>query len=65
MEWIPVANQLPKDSDGDYVLIWGEDDGEYPDLHKAYLGSDNCFYYEGIEYTNVTHWMPLPKPPIE
>ncbi len=49
--WIPVAERLP--DIGAVVLAYSKIAGIYVD------------YYEGeaFGYFDVTHWMPLPKPP--
>ena len=51
MRWIPVTERLP--DIGIEVLVYSEDDGVCVD----YYGGDSFGYYD------VTHWMPLPKPP--
>lgn len=63
MDWISISQRLPNRSDGEYVLIWGEDEDGDREVYKAYLGSDDFFYWRGMEFNNVTHWMPLPEPP--
>lgn len=66
-EWIKCCDKLPQMDEP--VLAW---DGEY--IEKAfrtdvYLESDGIqwiwTYYDYMEWKDVTHWMPLPKPPKE
>ena len=76
MEWISVKDRLPKatrpDVNGnitfsDYVLTYlVYEDG------FAWITVDTCRVDQGVwldevpgEGCKVTHWMPLPKPPIE
>jgi hypothetical protein len=63
MEWIECSTRLPIDEEGDYFLIWGEDEDGDREIYKAYLGHDTCWYWRDMEFSNVTHWMPLPEPP--
>lgn len=60
MEWIDVKDRLPEHTT--YVLIHFIYDGEsYVDKGAYYPDGKwiDCDY----DYVNVTHWMPLPKPP--
>lgn len=66
--WIPVAEKLPEEN-GKYIVtacydIW---DSTVVMVAEYYIGSrtwyDECCEcsLEGI----VTHWMPMPEPPVE
>jgi hypothetical protein len=70
-EWISVKDKLPEN--GSSVLTMpsyrvlpygkgvGEDDIDVP-LNEFWTFND---FMEAAEIvTNVTHWMPLPKPPV-
>lgn len=66
-EWISVGDRLPdvpkNDFASDYVLIHDKEAGEwvaYYDANGGWRDARECFPFE-----NVTHWMPLPKPPKE
>jgi hypothetical protein len=63
MDWIHVNDKLPTNKEGEFYLIYGEDEDGDREVYKAYLGSDNYWYWRDIEFSNVTHWMPLPAPP--
>jgi len=63
MEWIKVEDSLPNIrqecilTNGDYV-------------YYGSLGKDGYFYqiedfYKMRQENDITHWMPLPKPPNE
>ena len=63
MDWISVDDRLPEAFTS--VLFFGE---EYDDVacHGHYDGGrwyDCDWSYDPIE-SEITHWMPLPKPPI-
>jgi hypothetical protein len=59
MEWINIEDRLPdilKNDVGIPVLVftkWGS-------MHVAVNGQDKFTWYDADD---VTHWMPLPKPP--
>lgn len=62
MNWISVKNELPQ---GGKCLIFIK--GEYHDsIHVAYYNNETD-KWKGAQahsiFENVTHWMPLPKPP--
>lgn len=73
MEWISVKDKLPTKNDKDVVcLING-----YPMLGivtdaNLFLGNEQIYFYwpngkwlKNNYYAEITHWMPLPKPPKE
>lgn len=57
-QWISVKDELPKD--GAYVVT----------INKVGLKEVRHFYHDkwfssfGNEYGDVTHWMPIPQPPV-
>ncbi len=66
-QWISVKDRLPE-INVDVLIIYGR----LPFYHLAFLthnGDIQFFWgnYSNIEYSldDVTHWMPLPKPPEE
>ena len=62
-EWVSVNDRLPQATE--YVLIY---DSHYRNIYKAwYVGDiDVWFSNEYLpQFINITHWMPLPKPPKE
>ena len=60
MEWISVKDELP--AIGEPVLVF--DDAS--DMMFGFMSSDGYWLETGSELPcNVTHWMPLPKPPKE
>ena len=69
MNWISVKDRLPdyKKEEEQILIVSGiEDDGSryvYWAQAYAYGKDDNVFTVPGWSQMNVTHWMPLPKPP--
>ena len=72
MDWVPCSERLPEDDD--FVYIWPRPEfgvelhvGQYCECHPKGDGWYAQVYEQnyGIEWypINVTHWMPLPKPP--
>lgn len=59
-EWIPVSERLPKADDETVLFVTDLGYVAYGFRHGKSLFRE-C--YIGSEYANVTHWMPLPKPP--
>ena len=69
MRWIPVEERLPGDSDG-AVLLTNEKTviTGYRNQLFGLDGQHGIFapaIKKGGGYMQVTHWMPLPKPPKE
>ena len=72
-EWIPVSERLPQICTN--VLVAGR--MKYRWEHKYLQFVDEAFFnereffetsndwYEGQDEFEITHWMPLPKPPEE
>ena len=60
-EWISVNDRLP-DKDGPYWTFNGRDDK--PSVIQQRVHMFNSKHGEFNCYT-VTHWMPLPKPPVK
>jgi len=68
--WIPVSERLPED--GVAVLVAFTENPKDIDIltakyYKHYAGFgglDNWWNIEGWHTGNVTHWIPLPEPPI-
>lgn len=77
MEWISVEDGLPKLYDFVLVLAYNKSTGEPRPIAIARLVSEYSIWdmlgnlevgaYQDIEYAmdryDITHWMPLPKPP--
>ena len=58
-KWIPVSERLPE---GDAVLVYRERGKSNIDIDWTFIeGGREYWYNSGLD--NVTHWMPLPKPP--
>jgi len=57
--WIPVTKRLPQDDED--VLVWVN--GTHRDM--AYRDEGVWYDEEHNHLKNITHWMPLPKPPKE
>ncbi len=66
-EWVSVEEKLPEDR-GDVLVraywheCWQVMVGWYSEIHRHWLIITR---YGEKETTEVTHWMPLPKPPTE
>ena len=67
LEWISVKDRLPEE--GIYVLAWdgnhARDNGDPYYEIAAYrtFGHGSFFVCPPYCLNNITHWMPLPKPP--
>lgn len=77
-QWISVDDRLPEL--GEWVLVY-TDDGEFTQgLYSIRKRKDGTIYHDGWDYltlmehgcgccsddgTVVTHWIPLPEPPLE
>ena len=62
--WIPVEERLPQNYIS--VLVCIPTAEPLPMVHEAYIGDDGEWHssvFYGIENEDVTHWMPMPKPP--
>lgn len=57
MEWIPVTERLPEWLD--YVIVHYENGN----VRISMMINEKRFSCEGL-YGKVTHWMPLPAPPV-
>lgn len=76
IEWIDIKEKLPE-LEKDVLLFdnWKNTDGEVrQDIKVGYLsefttrktleGVTHCCEWSGHDFLfNITHWMPLPKPP--
>ena len=77
MEWISVKDKLPENDDD--VLVYDYRDGiglgcfEKKEV-TGYFESDGSFFetndgwdvnYSWARHMGPTHWMPLPKPPMD
>ena len=61
--WISVEERLPEKYE---VVIALNKRGKQHDIDKAYWNGFGFYrHYRKAPYSNVTHWMPLPKPPKE
>ena len=61
-EWIPVTEMLPE-LNGDYITAIQFEDGDV--LVDISFWFDRSWTNPSFENVNVTHWMPLPRPPKE
>lgn len=57
-EWISVKERLPIVSCGELEFLVATEDGCVE--IQAFWAKGQCF-----DYSDVTHWMPLPQPPNE
>ena len=57
--WISVKGRPPKD----HVAVFAYD-SVCSNIYKAWMDSGEWFSEEYLpDFVNITHWMPLPKPP--
>ena len=65
--WIPVTERLPNNDD--FVIVTVKDEsGDSPYIYSDfgwYLDRAGCWIVNTEQRTDITHWMPLPKPPKE
>ena len=59
-KWISVEDRLPEDDDSNYI-VWN---GIYINI-AIYWGDGRWWPAGGYIVNDITHWMPLPKPPKE
>ncbi len=71
MQWISIEEHLP--TAGEDILFIEQYDDSEPSICFGYLGQDGKWYdktnqdYDGADVATtakVTHWMPLPEPPL-
>ena len=55
-KWIKVTDRLPEDETVLFCTNMGY-------VSQAFYDGAWIETFIGMEYTNVTHWMPLPEPP--
>ena len=62
--WIPCSERLPESYDE--VLIWDSYDNAH---YLGYYANANGWVVDGYEddryHFDITHWQPLPEPPVE
>ena len=63
MEWISVKERLPE-RDGAALVCTKQEFYGTKNITKARFRKGE-WHGQGGRWTNVTHWMPLPKPPME
>ena len=57
--WIPVSERLPEQYES--VIVWTSD----REIGEAEYDGKQFYWTSDDNYTNATHWMPLPEPPKE
>ena len=64
-KWIPVTERLPDVFKHVLVNIPGM--YPHPTVQEAFREKNGMWYSNGFRYEadEITHWMPLPKPPTE
>ena len=60
-KWISVKERLPENEK--CVLVYSQDGGVAEGKYNARFKEWVQFRWNVTELKNVTHWMPLPKPP--
>lgn len=63
-QWVSVKERLPEEGE---LVIGANIEGKYIS-DNGYVGAfeycSGIFCYEGVG-REITHWMPLPEPPVE
>lgn len=70
MEWIAVSERLPEHGVSTCIVAVANDEGPFSDV-AAYVSPERALpsgwyqIYDATPYAmgDITHWMPLPKPP--
>ena len=65
-KWISVKERLPEHYD--HVLVYFCEDWNWDKLWNigwAFYNSDGFFCYQDGIHSTVTHWTPLPEPPVD
>lgn len=64
-QWIPVSERLPEIYT--HVLVHIPWEKPFTAVHEGWLCPHGDWYADGFTRTprEVTHWMPMPKPPKE
>lgn len=64
-KWIPATERLPETFKHVLVNIPGMT--PHPTVQEAFLEKNGMWYSNGFRYSaeEITHWMPLPQPPVE
>ena len=70
MKWISVNDELPERKRGIVIVSGIEYDERYVSWAETHAygikeKAEDIFSIPGWSQMNVTHWMPLPKPPKE
>jgi len=69
MEWVKPEDELPEE--GVKVIVLTDHYTKYPDNCYTGLKWGSIFHFsdtpkrDRIDFSSVTHWMPLPSPPKE
>lgn len=61
MEWVKCSDRMP--SQFIEVLVCTEDGSRYIAALNMQMNWDDGDFFDDIQH--VTHWQPLPEPPIE
>lgn len=59
--WVSVDDRLPDDGEEAYMVT----DGKYVNITEFDWEEDCFLEIPNCALVNITHWMPLPLPPIE
>ena len=57
--WISVKDRLPKPNTGKTFIVYINE----ASIQTSWYSQDEDFLTPEFDYTDVTHWMPLPKAP--
>ncbi len=60
-EWISVKDRVPEE--GERVLVYNPTCSEKHRVDIEYRFDRNFWESDGV-YSYITHWMPLPEPPM-
>lgn len=61
--WIPVSERLPE-ADGSFITAYSKG-GVSQNWYMTFHHGGGKWYQNSEDTGEVTHWMPLPSPPVE
>lgn len=63
--WTPVTEKLPKIPDNDYlVAVKNKNKEDWIFILDIWVFSSDWVWWKSNTWEDVTHWMPLPLPPV-
>ena len=67
MEWVSVKDRLPEEDENEYILFTDRQSVFFGRYYYRNCHKKECLWKPENGYihqsSEITHWMPLPKPP--